>query len=110
MGKDIYRYKAIRANGTVGYSCVTAHLNQDYVLNEICKMFDGTKERVKIYCNGSLICTINYYKAKKNDKILNKSTGDVYPSLKAFCEEFKISEAFAYHIIKHKNTYEWIKS
>jgi hypothetical protein len=110
QNNEIFRYKIVRGNGTIAYTCITAHLDEDFVLKELCKMFENTKDKFNIYCNGSLICRLNYYQAKRYDNIIHKQTGEIFKGIEHMAKKLNISEALCYHYIKHKNIYEWIKN
>lgn len=104
-------YHVSNASNVIIYRATTGILSEEYVLSELIKMFENTKQPYKIFKNDKLIHRLNYlnHDLRRTEYIKDMDTGEIYQDCHEMAEQLgctyvqakqKLRRSFRYKLIK----------
>jgi hypothetical protein len=108
-GKDKFVYEIIKRSGQIFYKCVSTSKHQHLVVEQLVDMCKGIKnDRFRILCNGSIVCKVNYYDAKKRKMIYDQDDCVYYLNLDEMSKELGLTEQRCYGLLKSGIRYVFV--
>jgi hypothetical protein len=105
-------YKVINTNKIICYKCATTTRTEEEIIQHLSEMFEGSKNKYKVFKNDELILTFNYKIAEKKIKqkkaILEVNTGYVYENIDELMDNLNLRKNQALKLVDTSFNYKYI--
>lgn len=102
------RYQVYAQNQLI-YQVVTSEMDEDQIIKAIEFKFSHLKHPYRIYCNKKILKHVKFNRQDNIQKILDKETGEVYPDIYSFADNFEINIHEAKRKISKLHRFKYLK-